>query len=148
MTIRCQKGWKQIAAHAFETITKFDRLKNWLPESSRCTSSPVWKIKILNQDFSFIPLPSEPAWLKIHYLSSFFTLVAYSNNSKLPGSCFIFFCLGYQFSNYYFVFSVYFCKFFSNIYLYLDFLTNLVLFLCELLVLDILITGLKWCTTL
>ena len=26
------KRWKQIAAHAFETITKFDRMKNWVPD--------------------------------------------------------------------------------------------------------------------
>ena len=28
------KSWKQIAAHAYETITKFDRLKNWLLDCS------------------------------------------------------------------------------------------------------------------
>ena len=58
------KSWKQSVAHAFETATKFARLKNWVPDclaqdrisakvfytqniSSSCTSSPVGNIQIL-----------------------------------------------------------------------------------------------------
>ena len=57
------KSWKEIAAHELETSTKFDRLKNWVPDcsaqdmiseksfytqnmSSRYTSSPVGKKNI------------------------------------------------------------------------------------------------------
>ena len=28
------KSWKGIAAHVFEISTKFDRLKNWVPDCS------------------------------------------------------------------------------------------------------------------
>ena len=58
------KTFNWIAGPLLETISKFDRLKNWVPDcsaqdrnsmkrfysqnmSSRCTSSPVGKIKIL-----------------------------------------------------------------------------------------------------
>ena len=71
------KTWKNCAADELQTTTKFDRLKNWVPDSaqdristnqnmsSRCTSSPIGKIRI----FLFLPLPSKLAPKKNGHLT-------------------------------------------------------------------------------
>ena len=76
------KSWKRIAAHELETTSKFDLLKNWVPDcsaqdrnltksyytqnmSSMWSSSPVGKIKI------FLPDPILVGWLKILHLINF-----------------------------------------------------------------------------
>ena len=57
------KSWKQIAAHTFETsITKFDMLKNWLPDCSA-------QDRIQNPDFLFLPLCSVLVRLKMGHLN-------------------------------------------------------------------------------
>jgi hypothetical protein len=74
------KSWKGIAAHAFETTKKFDKLKNWVPEDcsgqdfdkkildSKHVLKLYFKSSRKNPDFLFLPLPSELVWLKIHHL--------------------------------------------------------------------------------
>ena len=61
------KYWKRIAAHELETTSKFDLLKNWVPDSSGqdfdknfLDSKHVLKVYFKpgrkNQDFWFLPL--------------------------------------------------------------------------------------------
>ena len=73
------KSWKRIVAHELQTTSKFDLLKNWVPDcsaqdrisakslyvaSKKCTSSPVGKIQI----FLFLPLCFVLVRLKMRHL--------------------------------------------------------------------------------
>ena len=74
------KSWKRSVTYELQTTSKFDPLKNWVHDcsaqgrksfltqnmSSRCTSSPVGKIRILDW---FLPLPSKLVRLTNPYLS-------------------------------------------------------------------------------
>ena len=40
------KSWKRIARHVFETISKFDRLKNWAPD---CSAQDMFQKKLFTE---------------------------------------------------------------------------------------------------
>ena len=73
------KSWKRIVAHTFESIIKFDTLKNWLLSSgqdfgktfldSKHVLKVYFKPRRKNPFLLFLPLTSEPVWLKIYHKS-------------------------------------------------------------------------------
>ena len=68
------KSWKRIVAHALKTTTKLDRLKNSVLDlgkkflDSKHVLKVYFKPSRKNSDFGFLPLPSEPDWLKNYHL--------------------------------------------------------------------------------
>ena len=76
------KSWKEIAAHELETNSRFDRLKNWVPDcsgqdfgknfiASKHVLKVCFKPSRKNPDFLYLPLCSVLVFLKIHHLRNF-----------------------------------------------------------------------------